>query len=106
MKKVLKKLRSKSGETLVESIAAILIFTLASILFFSMVNASANINTETKKADREYYAQQVTAEAGTGATQSGTVSVSCNGTKLYPDHVITVVSEDGTLNTLYSYYTD
>ena len=110
MKKAIKKLRSKSGETLIESIAAILIFTLASLLFFSMVNAAANINTTTKEADRAYYAQQVLAEAGTNAAsstqkQSGTVYVSCGGGTLY-SRTITVVSEEGTLNTIYSYYAD
>ena len=110
MKKAIKKLRSKSGETLIESIAAILVFTLSSILFFSMVNAAANINITTKEADRAYYTQQVLAEAGTGAAsdaqkKSGTVYVDCGGGTLY-SHPITVVSKDGTLNTLYSYYTD
>ena len=108
MKKVIKKLRSKSGETLIESIAAILIFTLASILFFSMVNAAANINITTKEADRAYYTQQVLAEAGTGAasgTQKKSGPVDYGEGTLY-SHPITVVSEDGTLNTLYSYYTD
>ena len=49
MKHVMKRLKSKAGETLVESMAAILIFTFASIIMLSMVSYAADINTAAKE---------------------------------------------------------
>lgn len=62
IKKLIKRLRSISGESLVESMASVLIFTLASIALLTMINASANINTEAKEADAIHQEQMSIAE--------------------------------------------
>jgi len=67
MNNFIKRLKSKAGETLVESMAAILIFTFASIIMLSMVSSAADINTAAKEADREFYEQMVTVEKAEGA---------------------------------------
>lgn len=62
MKKILKRLKSKRGESLIESMAAILIFTFASILFLSLVNAAADVNLSVRESDELFQAQQQTVE--------------------------------------------
>lgn len=62
IKKLIKRLRSISGESLVESMASVLIFTLASIALLTMINASANINAEAKEADAIHQEQMSIAE--------------------------------------------
>lgn len=63
MKKILKRLKSKRGESLIESMAAILIFTFASILFLSLVNAAADVNLSVRESDELFQAQQQTVES-------------------------------------------
>lgn len=64
MSKLIQKLKSKAGETLVESMAAILVFTFASIIMMSMVSAAADINTTAKEADRQFQEELVVVERG------------------------------------------
>ena len=66
--KIFCRLRSAAGETLVETMAAILIFTLSSILFLSMASAAARINTQARAADSAYQDQQRIAETGLSAS--------------------------------------
>lgn len=76
MNNLLKKLMSKAGESLVESMAAILVFTFASIIMLSMVSAAADINTTAKNTDRSFNEQMVVAERGASTDRhtSGTVT--------------------------------
>ena len=53
MKQILNKLRSRAGESLVESLAAILIFTMASIVMYSMVTTASDINLKAKEMDEK-----------------------------------------------------
>ena len=77
MKKLLKKLRSRCGETLVEAIASILIFTFSSIILLSMITAATDINQTAKKADEAMRQELNVAEEqkNTSKTDSITVSV-------------------------------
>lgn len=67
MKTILTKLKSTRGESLIETMAAILIFTFASILFLSLVTSAANINISVNEADEAFQAQQAAVEATPGA---------------------------------------
>lgn len=58
MKGVLSKLRSKRGETLIESLAAILVFTLSSIIFLTMVSSASHINQTVKAEYAAFQTQQ------------------------------------------------
>lgn len=62
MKTILTRLKNTRGETLIESMVAILIFTFASILFLTLVTSAANINTTVKEADESFQAQQEAVE--------------------------------------------
>lgn len=104
MNLILKKLRSRAGESLVESLAAILIFTMASIGMFSMVTAAADINQTAKEADRTSQEQMLIAEQGEGSSTSGTVTM----TLVSGDDTINVIVADvdiyGTEGGLFAYY--
>lgn len=62
MNKIFKKLRSRAGESLIESLAAILVVTMASVVMYSMVTAAADINTKAKKNDLTVQQQMASAE--------------------------------------------
>lgn len=79
MKKLMKKLLGKKGESLVESLASILIFTLTSIALFSMLMASARINQETKTANEDFKTQMQVAETGDGEAIDGQVTFTFDG---------------------------
>lgn len=64
MKQLLNKLRSKAGESLVEVLCAILIFTLASVGMYSMVMAANNINATAKEADEQFQKDMLVVEKG------------------------------------------
>ena len=81
MKKIMKRLCSKAGESLVESMAAILIFTMGSIIMLSMVSTAADINTTAQKEDDSYNKQIVAAEMTDLEYQSiGNVKITINNT--------------------------
>ena len=71
MNMITKKLRSKAGESLVESLAAILIFTLASIGLFSMIQASNNINRTAREKDTFVQQQMIETEKADRAIGTG-----------------------------------
>jgi len=73
MKNIFRKLASTSGESLVESMASVLIFTLSSIILLSMIAVSVNINTQVKAMDKKLENELYIAEAQTpGMTKIGT----------------------------------
>lgn len=75
------KIREKRGETLVETLASILIFTFASIVMLTMLSAAVGINQTAKEADRVHVSQMLTAEMAEGPwTAQGTILFTVNGT--------------------------
>ena len=72
MKNVIKKLKSKSGETLVEILIAILIIALSAGLFASMYTASANINRSAREKDEKIYDAVGQLEDFIGSANGGT----------------------------------
>lgn len=57
MKKIsfIKKLKERSGETLVETLVAILVIALASLLLAAMVSSSGSIDMSAREKDAEFY---------------------------------------------------
>lgn len=106
MQGFLKKLNSKKGETLIESLIAILIFTCASLVMYAMVSSAGNINEKAKEMDSAYQDQLLIAERGEGAGTPGQVSVTLdmgdNGQQ--PLVTIDVDIYGGTDDSLYAYY--
>lgn len=100
MDKLLKRIKNKCGETLIESVISILIFTFASIIMLTMISAANNINQTAKDNDREHYEQLVVAELapdGSGVTK--TVNFTIDG-----EDVTEYVQVFGTDGGLYAYY--
>lgn len=105
MKTILTRLKETRGETLVESMIAILIFTFASILFLTLVTSAANINIRVNEADESFQAQQLAVEQNTATTAQATVSLKNGETELlaandYAGFVVTTAEDDA----LYAYY--
>ena len=75
MKMIFKKLRSRAGESLVESLAAILVVTMASIVMYSMVTAAADINLAAKRTDQTIQEQMAVAERAETPDSTGTINM-------------------------------
>ena len=60
--------RLRRGETLVEAMAAILLVTLASLLFLAAITGSARATAAADGADSDFYAAEAALEAGGGST--------------------------------------
>ena len=98
-----KKLRSRKGETLVESMVSILIFTLSSILLLTMISAASSINKAAKESDASRQAQLSAAEAGENSSIQGAkvgIAVGGNSASVTYDVYISQL-EPGAL---YSYF--
>lgn len=105
MSNLFKKLKSKAGESLVESMAAILVFTLASIIMMTMVSAAADINTTAKDHDRDFQAQMVVVERGDvnqDTHSSGNVTFHFGDGSVTETIKVDVFKADG--GELYAYY--
>lgn len=86
---MMKKLRSPRGETLVETLAAMVLITMASILFLQLSGAAAGMSAGASQKDKTYQSDLSAAERRanpvSGAVQiggeTGTVDVSvCRNT--------------------------
>lgn len=104
MNTIFKKLRSRAGESLIESLAAILVVTMASIVMYSMVTAAADINTKAKKNDQAIQQQMDVAERADVASGSGKIHMYIE----YNDEQKKVAEVDvdifGASGDLYSYF--
>ena len=72
----MKKLYTKKGETMVESLVGILIAVLASACFFSACMAAMKINNAANEVERTYYEELNGIEDGTGLTSEGFINIS------------------------------
>lgn len=70
-----RKLRSRRGETLVETLAAILIVTLSSMALLAMLSAAARINTAAGAADAAFRTALTAAESRAAALEGGPVEL-------------------------------
>lgn len=104
MERIIGKLKSKAGESLVESMAAILIFTLSSIALLSMISASADINRTAKVADEQFQEQMVYVEkAEVTDSTDGRVTFMVNDKTVAQDNVY-ICSQPENDSALYAYY--
>lgn len=78
MKLPVRKLRSNTGETLLETLASVLIVGLSCAIFAVMTLSGAKMNSSVKAVDDARYAQLTDAETHAGGT-SGSVIISWNG---------------------------
>lgn len=104
MNAVIRKLKSRAGESLVESLLSILIFTLASIAMYSMVTTAADINMTVKEEEKSWQEQMVIAEQGEGTAIDGKIymTMQSGGTSIQIAEIdVDVYGQDGDL---FAYY--
>ena len=103
MKAILHKLKSKAGESLVETLAAILIFTMASIIMYSMVTTAGDINMTAKQMDAKNQEHMVAVEKGKPEAKNGSavITFTMNGTQIAQS---TVDIYGGTNDSLFTYF--
>ncbi|MEG1396633.1 MAG: hypothetical protein RSC82_06620 [Oscillospiraceae bacterium] len=88
MKNLLKKLRQSRGETLIETLVAVLVMTCASVLLATMLLAASNLNGKALEQD-QIFNEQLTVAETQQKPQGGTVSVQAeNESKSIPIDVI------------------
>lgn len=109
MNKILRRLHSKAGESLIESMAAILIFTMGSIIMLSMVSTAADINTKAKAADISYNKQIVAAEmtsddARVAGDCIATISISKGGSTISETIPVEIFCHPEETDPLYTFY--
>ena len=78
----MKKLKSKKGETLIESMASVLIFTLSSILLLTMISSANRMNEAAKRESEDYQEQLLYTEkaaASAGAPDARVITVTIDG---------------------------
>lgn len=78
-RKLKRKLVSAAGETLVETLAAILVAALSVTLLVGGVNAAAQIDRAAQTADNDFYADLTAAEGQAGESAPLTVTVAGEG---------------------------
>lgn len=64
MKKMIQRLKASCGETLIETLAAILVFTLSSVILLSMSTTAADINRKNQQLAEQNETQLQYAEKG------------------------------------------
>lgn len=72
----MKRIRSRRGESLAETIAAILIITLASVGFLTLAQTASRLNAEAQAAEDAYLSEQngvLTASAASPASVTVTI---------------------------------
>ena len=82
---MMRKLKSRAGESLAEVLVAMLIVAFATMLLVVMISASASMDAAARKADKTFYEDLSGAETHTRAGEdavSGTVIIK-NGAGLY-----------------------
>ena len=103
MKAMFRKLKSKVGESLVETLAAILIFTMASIVMYSMVTSAGDINRTAKEMDTKNQAHLAAVEKGQESAKTGSSLIS-----FYMDNELIAQSNvdiyGGNDDSLYAYF--
>lgn len=75
MKKLIKRLRCRKGESLLEALISILIFTMASLAMFAMFGSANDINATVRDYTKDVAAQMVKVEKAEGTPVIGEMSV-------------------------------
>ena len=103
MKNLFRKLKSKAGESLIESLAAILIFTMASIVMYSMVTTAADINRTAKEMDETNQQHMIAVEKGLPDAKNGSaiITFSLGSTEIAQTQVDIYGGQD---DSLYTYF--
>ena len=103
MNNLFRKLKNKAGESLIESLAAILIFTMASIVMYTMVTTAADLNRTAKEMDETNQQHMIAVEKGLPEAQNGSaiITFSLGSTEIAQTQVDVYGGQDGSLYTYF-----
>lgn len=104
MKQLYKRLRSKSGESLIETLVATLIFTFGSIIMLSMITSAMTVSDAAKKADEKYFNDMKVVELAITSREgdhSVSFAVTESASRLSESVAVDVYGND---DGLYAYY--
>lgn len=110
MKNLISKLESKAGESLIETLAAILIFAMASIIMYTMVTTAGDLNLKTKEMDEANQQHMIAVEKGLTSDKNGTPIITVSdATITFSIGTNTIAQVDvniygGQNGSLYAYY--
>ena len=105
MRTLISKLKSRAGETLVESLMSIMVFTLASISMYTMVTTAADINAEAKELDRNMHEQIAAVDMTESSAEAGVGKVNIKlGDNTIDTIDVYIYRKDN--NSMYAYYSD
>ena len=85
--KVLKKLSDQAGETIAETLVALLIASLALMMLAGAVSSAMNVVTRSKNAMDEYYADNNGIVAREDRLKSGTLTISLSGLRSSSENI-------------------
>jgi len=74
-KRIIQKLRCNRGESLTETLVALLIAAIALVMLASMISSTTRIVTQSKTKMKEYYDANVTVASQTGNGTSASVTI-------------------------------
>lgn len=77
--KLIQKLKSRRGETMVEMLVSMMILTLSICLLVTMIVVSYQFDHQARELDKTYKNDLSTAENFTGTSTSGTIKLKLNG---------------------------
>ena len=75
MKKIAKKLRSQTGESIAETLIAVLVIAVALTMLAAMITATANMVKKSEKKMDEYYTANAALETLSGGNSSNSISI-------------------------------
>lgn len=82
MKKIAKKLCSQAGESIAETLIAVLVIAVALTMLAAMITATANMVKTSEKTMDEYYTENAALETLSGGTETTVVITSEDETSI------------------------
>lgn len=79
MNKLKARLRSRAGESIAETLLALLIASLAMMMLAGAISAAGGIVTRSRTAMEEYYGEDAKLAAHSGTPNGGTVTIAIEG---------------------------
>ena len=67
------KINRQAGESLIESLSAILIFTFGSIALLTMLSAAKDINQQVRREEKSHRQKEIRTETASGTPSGGTI---------------------------------
>lgn len=98
--RICSKLRSRKGETLTETLVAVLLVGLASVVLASMIGAASRMSGLALERDKNLYEEITAAETQKDSGQNGDVTIKIGGSN--KSMTVTYYGEEGQLNS-YAY---